>query len=336
MTVSITIPCLNEKDYISKCLNSIVNCTFTKNNLNVYVCDGMSTDGTREIIGQYCSQYSFIHLLNNTQKTTPFALNLGLKEGNAEIKIILGAHSEIYPDFITHCITAFEADSKIGCVGGIIENVFNDSKSESISLAMSSVFGVGTAHFRTGVKEGFVDTVAFGAYKSEVFDAVGFFDEELVRNQDDEFNYRLSKAGFKIYLSKNIRSKYYVRASFKKLFKQYYQYGYWKVFVNMKHKTITTGRQLVPAIFVLFIVSSILITPLFSEFLPFVLSIYFVYFLLALMAAFRIVNKVKKAPQVVASFFILHISYGIGYLEGIVNFMLLKNKPVNRLSKTSR
>jgi GT2 family glycosyltransferase len=218
----------------------------------------------------------------------------------------------------------------------MIENVFNDSKSESISLAMSSVFGVGTAHFRTGVKEGFVDTVAFGAYKSEVFDAVGFFDEELVRNQDDEFNYRVSKAGFKVYLSKKIRSKYYVRASFKKLFKQYYQYGYWKVFVNIKHKTVTTGRQLVPAFFVLFIVSSILITPFFSVFLPFVLSIYFIYFMLALMAAFRIVNKAKNTPQVVASFSILHVSYGIGYLEGILNFILLKNKPGNRLSKTSR
>jgi glycosyltransferase involved in cell wall biosynthesis len=336
MTVSIVIPCLNEKNHIAKCLDSIIHSTYPQHKLSVYVCDGMSTDGTREIIAQFCSQYSFIHLLDNNQKTTPFALNLGLRKSNAEIKIILGAHSEIYPDFIKQCLVAFEVDREIGCVGGIIENVFNDSKSESISLAMSSVFGVGTAHFRTGLKEGFVDTVAFGAYKSEVFDAVGFFDEELVRNQDDEFNYRMSKVGFKIYLSKNIRSKYYVRASFRKLYKQYYQYGYWKVFVNVKHQTVTTVRQLVPAMFVLFIIGSLIVTNLFSGLYPFVLSIYCIYFLLALIAAFRIVSSTKNVPQVIVSFLILHVSYGIGYLEGIVNFILLKNKPGKRLRKSSR
>jgi GT2 family glycosyltransferase len=118
---------------------------------------------------------------------------------------------------------------------------------------MSSVFGVGNAHFRTGGKSGCVDTVAFGAYRREVFERVGFFDEELARNQDDEFNYRVVQGGFKIFLDPAIQSDYFVRGSISKLYKQYDQYGYWKVFVNKKHGAVTTLRQLAPPLWVLFL-----------------------------------------------------------------------------------
>jgi len=201
---------------------------------------------------------------------------------------------------------------------------------------MSSVFGVGSAHFRTGTKEGFVDTVAFGAYKQVVFDTIGYFDEELVRNQDDEFNYRVIKHGFKIYLSRSIRSKYYVRARFKKLFKQYYQYGYWKVYVNTKHKTVTTTRQIIPALFVSYIIFcffTLLIKPLLS----FYLSLVFLLYLgLATFSAWRIANNLGKIPLIVYSFFILHLSYGIGYIEGVFNFLIIRKKPSKRYKKSSR
>ena len=336
MTVSVIIPCLNEKNYISKCLESIISCDYPKNDLTVYICDGMSTDGTREIIEHYGKTNNFIHLLNNTEKTTPFALNIGIKKSTAEIKIILGAHSEIYPDFIDECIHAFKIDPSIGCVGGVIENKFNDAKSEAISGAMASVFGVGSAHFRTGAKEGFVDTAAFGAYRQEVFEKIGYFDEELTRNQDDEFNYRVIKAGFKIYLSKRIRSKYYVRARFKKLFKQYYQYGYWKVYVNTKHQTITTSRQLIPAAFVLYILLCLLILLIETQ-MGIYLSVVLLFYLgLAIFSAWRISMAIGKIPLIIYSFIILHLSYGIGYLEGVFNFLIIKIKPTRRLQKSSR
>lgn len=336
MKVSVVIPCLNEKNYISKCLESLISCHYPKNDLTVYVCDGMSTDGTREIINHYSQNYNYIHLLDNPEKTTPYALNIGLKKSNAEIKIILGAHSEVYPDFIDQCLLAFKNDSAIGCVGGIIENEFDDATSEAISCAMSSVFGVGSAHFRTGTKEGFVDTVAFGAYKQEVFDAVGYFDEDLVRNQDDEFNYRVIKHGFKIYLSRSIRSKYYVRARFKKLFKQYYQYGYWKVYVNAKHKTVTTTRQIIPALFfayLIFCLLTVFINPLLGFYSSILLMVYLG---LAIVSAWHVSKKTNKIPLVVNSFFILHLSYGIGYIEGIFNFLIIRKKPSKRYKKSSR
>lgn len=334
--VSITIPCRNEEKYIAKCLDSIVNCSYSKDKLIVFVCDGLSDDNTIAIIKNYEEQYSFIKMLLNEKKTTQFALNLGLKKSDADIKIILGAHSEISTDYVNECLNAFEISKEIGCVGGILENVIEDKVTAVISKAMSSSFGVGNAYFRTGNAEGYVDTVAFGAYKKEVFEKVGYFDEDLVRNQDDEFNFRLIKNGFMIYLSKKVKSKYFVRASFWKLYKQYFQYGYWKVYVNVKHKTVTTIRQLVPAMFVCLLFFGAIICFFFKILLPIYLIGLIAYLGLALIFAARKYDSFNEIVKIVFAFFILHFSYGLGYLEGIVNFVFLRNKPRNSSNNLSR
>ena len=221
------------------------------------------------------------------------------------------------------------------CVGGVLENVYENETAKIIGSAMSSSFGVGNAHFRTGNKKGYVDTVAFGAYKREIFDKVGLFNEELIRNQDDEFNYRITSAGYKIFLNPEIKCKYFVRASFKKLYKQYYQYGYWKVYVNVLHKTVTTTRQLVPAAFV-----SYLFVLLLSLFVGikvfFFLSLFLVlYVLMAGFMAFRQNAQPITAIKIAYTFFILHFSYGIGYLKGIFDFILLK-KSIKKHESLSR
>ncbi|MFT6715636.1 MAG: GT2 family glycosyltransferase [Saprospiraceae bacterium] len=134
------------------------------------------------------------------------------------MKIILGAHSKVAPGFIKENVKCLaEQGSEVGCVGGVIDNVYENDTAEIIGLSMSSSFGVGDSYFRTGNKDGFVDTVAFGAYRKEVFDKIGYFDEDLARNQDDEFNFRLLKAGYKIFLTQKIKCEYFVRASFSKL-----------------------------------------------------------------------------------------------------------------------
>ncbi|MBN4061578.1 MAG: succinoglycan biosynthesis protein exoa [Flavobacteriales bacterium] len=325
-TVSIVIPCRNEEQYISKCLDSIITTTFPKDRLEVLVCDGQSTDKSQQIVLSYCDDHPYIKLLNNEKQTTQYGLNLGIKNSNGDVVIILGAHAELYPDYIEKSLIVLGKDGEIGCAGGLIESVYENLTSEIISLAMSSRFGVGDAYFRTGEQEGFVDTVAFGAYKREVFEKIGFFDEDLVRNQDDEFNYRLTKAGYKIYLSKVIRSKYFVRGSFKKLFRQYYQYGYWKVFVSKKHKTITTLRQLVPLLFVLFLIFGVIMSLFNFYLLISFLGVFFIYFLLAFIFAFMQVKSMAKVLQVVWTFLILHVSYGLGYLEGVFKFVLLNQQ----------
>jgi glycosyltransferase involved in cell wall biosynthesis len=326
--VSVTIPCRNEVNYIARCLDSIVQCTYNKALLGVFVSDGQSTDGTREIINTYAGRYPFIHLLDNVNKTTPYALNLGLKQEGYHVKMILGAHAEIAPDYITNAVELLQEHPDVGCVGGVLENAYEDNKSAAIGAAMSSPFGVGNAHFRTGTKAGFVDTVAFGAYTKEVVDKIGLFDESLARNQDDEYNYRVLMAGAKIYLSPTIKSKYYVRASFSKLFKQYYQYGYWKVYVNKKHRTITTFRQLIPVLFVLYLLSGVLVLPTGSDMIAgLYLSFLLLYPIVAFLFAIKQVKRITEVFHVIRTFFILHTAYGLGYLEGIIRFVLLNKSP---------
>lgn len=332
-TVSIIIPCKNEEKYIEKCIVSLLENNYPKELVSIYVCDGLSTDNTVEIIKKISSKNPSVFLLNNTKQTTPFALNLGLKKSEADIKIILGAHAEVDTNFISENVKTFEIDNKIGCVGGIIKNVYENNTSKIIGLAMSSPFGVGNAHFRTGSKDGYVDTVAFGAYKKEVFEKAGYFDESLTRNQDDEFNYRIINSRFKIYLNKAIKSKYYVRGSYDKLFRQYYQYGYWKVFVGKKHKAITSIRQLIPLFFVLFLIIGGTLSFIHSYLLILFLGGLVIYLVTAFLTAFPL----KSNPfKIVYCFIILHTSYGLGYLMGILDFLILNKTTVKKSTSLTR
>jgi cellulose synthase/poly-beta-1,6-N-acetylglucosamine synthase-like glycosyltransferase len=248
--ISVVIPCKNEEKYIEKCIRSVYTNMVEGFDIEVIVCDGVSEDQTPNIVESLRNEYPLLQFQINHKQYTPFALNLGIENARGDYICILGAHATMKPDFLSSCYKIFSNDSAIGCVGGILNNTYENDISEAIGLAMNSSFGVGNAHFRTGNYEGYVDTVAFGLYKKEVFKKVGLFDPYLIRNQDDDFNFRLTKNGYKLYLINKVVSDYAVRGSFKKLYKQYYQYGYWKVYVNKKHQNITTFRQLVPFFFV--------------------------------------------------------------------------------------
>ncbi|MEO5644964.1 MAG: glycosyltransferase family 2 protein [Bacteroidia bacterium] len=343
MKVAVVIPCRNEERYIERCVLSVVNSIYGDGAIDVYVSDGMSDDGTRIIIKTLSSNHQNVHLLDNEKRTTPYALNLGIKAAkDFDVLIILGAHAEVAVDYIQMCVDNLKQDAAAGCVGGLLENVNEDAASETIALAMSSAFGVGNAHFRTGTKEGYVDTVAFGAYRSEVFEKIGLFDEALTRNQDDEFNFRVTKAGFKIILDQRIRCKYYVRADYGKLFRQYYQYGLWKVYVNRKHKAVTSLRQLVPPVFVLFLFT-ILAVPFFAYFTSYgsVSALIWIggftlYKIVAFFAAVKQKAKPIQIPGVIFSFFLLHTGYGLGYLHGIIKFIFLRRQPGHKESRLSR
>jgi len=344
----VVIPCRNEEEFISKCLDSIVKCDFPKDELLVFVCDGMSDDNPVAIINDYATRYSWINLLCNEKRTTPFALNLGIKSSNSKYVTILGAHAEVGVDYFSKCVEDFSKNHHIGCTGGLLENVYDDEVSAAIGFAQSHPFGVGNAHFRTGTKAGYVDTVAFGTYRRQVFLEIGYFDEELVRNQDDEFNFRLLKSGFKIWLNTTAHAKYFVRGSINKLWRQYFQYGYWKVFVNRKHRTVTTLRQLIPSIFVLntilFIVLSIAQSSL-ALICFYALGIYLLLsFLLGIIFTYKLskgnFKEIKRnffAPYLVmASFFTLHFSYGIGYLKGLWQFLILRKTPSKKSESLTR
>lgn len=334
--VRVVIPCRNEVGYIQRCLRSLIAADRSGLEVEVWVCDGISDDGTRPLVERIATEHPWIRLVDNSARTTPHAMNIGLRPEGYAVGIILGAHAEVDGAFLTENVRLLAAHPEAGCVGGIIENVYTDESSRRIGLAMGHPFGVGNAHFRTGAKEGEVDTVAFGAYRREVFDQVGYFDERLVRNQDDEFNYRLLRSGWRIRLSSRIRSRYYVRASLKRLFGQYRQYGYWKVYVNRIHRSVTTWRQLVPALFVLFMVVGSI-----SAFLqPWCAWAFMVgsalYLLASLVSAVQASGSLAEAPSIMAAFLVLHGAYGIGYLQGIVDFLLLGREPTSRSHRLTR
>lgn len=333
-TVAVVIPCRNEEKYIGACIRSVLQQTIPVK--EIFICDGLSTDGTKKIAEDFSAKHPEVKCVDNTKQTTPYALNLGIKNSTSDVVIILGAHAELDKDYVKYCLEVFEKDSAIGCAGGIIENRNENDASEIISLAMSSPFGVGNAHFRTGAKSGYVDTVAFGAYRKEVFEKAGYFDEELARNQDDEFNFRISKHGFKIYLDERIRSVYFVRGSYAKLRKQYYQYGFWKVYVNKKHKIITTIRQLFPALFILFLFSGA-ITSFFSFWILWAyLGVIVLYVICANWFAWQKTGNPGKMIQVIFVFFILHFAYGTGYWAGIFTFILAGRKPKSQHHELTR
>jgi GT2 family glycosyltransferase len=276
-------------------------------------------------------------LVDTERRTTPYALNIGLEPLDYDIGVILGAHAVVDKDFVQHNVRVLLEHPEVGCAGGVIRNVHENEWSEIISLAMSSVFGVGNAHFRTGGKSGYVDTVAFGAYRKEVFERVGFFDEELARNQDDEFNYRVLQGGFKIFLDPEIQSDYYVRGSISKLYKQYDQYGYWKVFVNKKHGAVTTLRQLAPPLWVFFLLTGwtgMLIHSLLGWMYAVVVATYFA---LAFYTASRMrMKSVRRLWMLLRTFGVLHFSYGLGYLRGVIHFYVLGRKPSMHSERLTR
>lgn len=336
MIVSVVIPCFNEEKYIISCLSSICSQKLpVDTSLKVLVCDGKSTDRTVFLIKEFIQTHPEVQYIVNEKRTTPFALNLGITHQESDMVIIFGAHAVMKENYIIYCIDKICSSKEIGCVGGLIHNIYETKQSYYIGLAMSSSFGVGNAHFRTGTAEGFVDTVAFGAYSRDAINQVGLFDEELIRNQDDEYNYRVLKHGYKIWLDSRIQSDYYVRSSIKKLFKQYYQYGYWKVYVNKKHRTVTTIRQLIPFFFVLYLLAG-MIGSMFSNLCLFgFLSIFLLYTASGIIFALKKTVHLSEVLNVIWIFFVLHFSYGIGYLKGVIDFFVF-NKKIKTQEKITR
>lgn len=335
--VSVVIPCRNEGKHIAKCIQSIIDQSYGIENIEVFVCDGCSDDNTQDIIKEYSIKYPQIRLVINEKRVAPTAMNLGIKAAEGEIIIIFGAHAYMNNDYVVLCVEKLRS-ANIVCVGGRIINISENSMAEAISFAMGSPFGVGNALFRFSDKEQLVDTVAFGAYKRSIFNEIGYFDEELVRNQDDELNFRITKSGNKILLAPDIISHYYTRGSFSKLWRQYFQYGFWKVRVIQKHKKPSALRHLIPLLFVSSLMGGIVLSP-FSKIVRYLfLTEILVYLTGAITFSLKAYKgKIKYVPRMVISFLILHLSYGIGFLEGLIAFYCLKsNKPVEKNTKSSR
>lgn len=324
---SIISPIQNEEKYIDKCLNSLVKQDYDQNKYEILVIDGMSNDKTRAIVKEYESKFKNVKLFDNPNKTVPYALNLGIKKAKGNVIVRVDGHAAINVDYLKLCDKYLRL-TKAECVGGVIESINKTYIGKAIALAMSSPFGVGNVRFRTNGDAGFVDCLAFGAYRKEIFDKIGCFDEAFVRCQDDEFNYRLRKYGGKIFLTPEIKSYYYPRSNLIKLWRQYFQYGYWKIRVLEKHFKMMQIRQFVPPVFVF----SLIATGILSLFSSYSFSVFLFIIMLYIIACFYFYLKIslkngfKYTSFLPLIFLILHISYGLGFLWGVIRLFRFRIK----------
>ena len=318
--VTVIMPVRNEGPFISRSLGAVLSQDYPRDRMEVIVSDGMSTDETRETIHRLQQQYPNLHIVDNAGRIAPTGLNSALREAHGDVIIRIDGHCEIARDYVTQCVETLSREKADG-VGGPIETV---GANPAIPLAMSSMFGVGGTAFRTGGnhRTESVDTIAFPAYTRDAIEKAGPFDEELVRNQDDEYNYRLRKLGRRILLSPTIRSRYYSRSSLRSLWRQYYQYGYWKVRVLQKHPLQMKWRQFVPPLFVLTLLMSGAAAIFFRPATPLLLLIAGCYVIANLTASILVARTTSWSALLLLPviFAILHLSYGLGFLVGLIRF----------------
>ena len=316
--ISVVCPVYNESAYIRKLLDFYSNALPSDKEL--LLVDGNSTDDTCAIIKQYMAQHPDIHLLNNPQRIVPYALNKAIEAAKGDIIIRLDAHTDYNADYFEKILEVFN-NTDADIVGGPMRIAKGNTIQNAIGYATCTAFGVGNSSFHFPDYKGYADSVYLGAWKKSIFKTTGLFDVAFKRNQDDEFHYRAKSLGFKIYQHPDIKLYYHPRKTFGLLFKQYYQYGLYKPLVLKKIKSAVSVRHLIPAMFVLYLLS----IPV-----SFILSFYIglipllMYLSGDMFFTFRSKKSFKEMIAIALVYPILHISYGIGFIAGLF-----------RLSKTS-
>ena len=329
MKISVIIPCRNERRHISEFLDSLLTQDLEPNcEVEILVADGLSDDGTREILRQYSQKAPQVRMIDNPGRIVSTGLNAAISASTGDIIIRMDAHTVYARDYIRECVRALRT-SGADNVGGPWVAEGRGVVGRAIAAAFRSRFCTGGGKAHDANYEGEVDTVYLGCWVRSVFDRVGLFDPQLVRNQDDEFNFRLLRAGCRIWQSPRIKSSYTPRASIKALFRQYMQYGFWKVAVIRKHRALASWRHVVPVVFVssilLSLVSIALAAGLGAYTFAMVISAALatglgVYILACVAAALPFAGSLDWRalfilPGVMA---VYHIAYGLGFLTGLL------------------
>lgn len=396
------IPCRNEAAHIEACLTAVLNQHAPDGGFEVIVADGMSDDGTREILARLAKEVGgqlsevnvsvapsllrldrgegqgevspssaaaiaipsasshqpsalsrgpTLRVIDNPGRIVSKGLNAAILASRGDIIVRMDAHTQYAPDYLARCVQALE-ETGADNVGGPWVASGEGCISKAIAAAFQSPFAVGGARGHDPAHQGLVDTVYLGCWRKVAFEKFGFFDEELVRNQDDEHNLRIIRGGGKIYQSPNIMSRYRPRGSLKALCKQYMQYGYWKVRVIQKHRLPASFRHLVPGVFVLTIMLLFLLSAL--TFLSasvsprssilYSLSSWLLMAILGLYAACVVAASfVTAAKTGWKLFWILplvfpcyHCSYGYGFLRGVWDFVIRRRGTRETFSNLTR
>jgi succinoglycan biosynthesis protein ExoA len=322
--VSVLVPVRNEGAHIRATAAAILGQDYPADRFEVLFADGRSTDATRSVLESIAARDARLVVVDNPGGIVSTGLNAALRVARGTFVVRVDGHTEIAPDYVRACVEALERTGADNA-GGRMKAVGAGAFGRAVAAATSSPFGVGGARFHYSDREEWVDTVYLGAWPREVFARIGSFDEELVRDQDDEFNYRLRAAGGRILLTPAVQSRYTVRGTPRSLFRQYFQYGFWKVRVLQKHAAQMRPRQFVPPMFVLALLatSGLALAVPATPFARLPVLILFGIYILAIAAVVAVETRRQGAnPAFLALVFpILHVSYGLGFLVGLVRFV---------------
>jgi glycosyltransferase involved in cell wall biosynthesis len=320
-TVTVVLPVRNEADFIERSLGAVLSQDYPADLVDIVVADGASDDGTTEIVSRMTKTHPRVRLINNPERIVATGLNRAMAQTLSDVIVRVDGHCEIATDYISRCIEHLQTG--VDGVGGPIQTVGQTPLAQVIATAMSSKFGVGDSAFRTVQGRSLLaDTVPFPAYTRDIVEKAGGYDTELVRNQDDEYNYRLRKMGARLLLAADVRSRYYSRSSLKSLWRQYRQYGYWKVRVLQKHPFQMSARQFIPPVFVGALAGSAAVAVTIDRGWILCALVVTSYLVANLTAALSLVRgrRLSRPWMLPVAFATLHLAYGTGFLYGLVRF----------------
>ncbi len=316
--VTVIMPVRNEQKAIGRSLGSVLAQDYPANRLEVLVADGMSDDGTRAIVGEIARRDPRVRLVDNQAGIMAAGFNTALTFARGEIIVLLGGHSEVAVDFVRESVALLRERPEAWCVGGPISHVAHSLFGKAVAVAMSHRLAVGNASHHFAGYEGYAEGAPFPTLWRWVFERVGTLDERLVRNQDDEFYYRIRQAGGKVYISPRIRYTYFVRERIRQLFRQYFQYGFWRIPVMKKHQRPTTIRQVVPSLFYLTCICLLMIGLWFRQ--PVIaLALPLLYAAALLAVGLSVLPKVglQVACRVPLAIGTIHAGYALGLMYGV-------------------
>lgn len=325
--VAIVIPTLNEERFISRCLDSIIKQTFKFEKMDVMIIDGGSNDKTKDIVAEYQKSHQNIRFIENKKKIQSVAFNIGLKKSTAPYIIRLDAHAEYDSKYISLCIENLKQDEKRGNVGGRCNILpFNQSLwAQTNAILNHSRFGIGGAAFRVSNEAHNTDSVPFGSFPRKIIEKIGGMREDLPRGEDNEYNSRIRKAGYKIFFDPNIISSYFARPTLGASCKQMYANGNSIGYLYYIDREAIGIRHLVPLLFVVSGLFSIIISVLWSPFCYVFcggLALYLIADAIASIMGAK--DNVKCTLPLFILFFCVHVSYGMGTIAGLIKGLKTK------------
>ena len=316
--VTVMVPMRNEGAWIERCVESILAQDYPSDRIEVIVVDGLSTDDSCERLRRMAKHDPRLRVLSNPACIVPSSLNLALRHARGDVVARVDAHTVLAADYLTRGVELLER-SGADNVGGPMVCKGGGAVGDAVAEAMSSRFGIGSYfHFATDERE--CDTVYMGMWPRRVFETVGLFDEQLVRNQDDEHSYRIRKAGGRVLVSPSMRSSYQNRRSWKALVRQFFEYGLWKVRVLQKHPAQMSLRHFVPPVMIAGLVVGVVVYPIEPTLTIAVAVAYATY--VGVLGCVSLSHGGRPAAVVrrFAALAAIHHAWGAGFLVGLVRF----------------